>query len=258
MNLPLVDVLREIPKYAKYIKDIMANKRRLTEFETVALIEECSSRVQSILPPKLKDPGCFTIPLAIRKHEVGRALCDLGASINLVPLSVFKKLNLRAPGPTIVLLQLADRSLAVPEGIIEDVLVRVGKFIFPRDFTILDYMADEEVSIIWGRPFLATGGALIDVREDKLKMRVHDEEITFNLYKALNLPTHYEDLCMISVVESKLIEQGPCVEPISMEKKLELEEVVLRAECVKVKEKRVREEREDPPRAREYHVLARP
>ncbi|XP_070017637.1 uncharacterized protein [Nicotiana sylvestris] len=190
----------------------MANKRRLTEFETVALTDECSARVQSKLRHKLKDPGSFTIPLEIEKHE------------------------------------LADRPLAVSEGIIKDMLVRVGKFIFPADSIILDYVDDEEVLIVFGRPFFATGGALIDMREGNLKMRVHDEEITFNIHKALNLPKHYKDLCMISVVESKLIEQGHYVEPTGMEKKIELEEVVLRAERVKVKEKRVRMEREEPLR----------
>nr|XP_016450813.1 PREDICTED: uncharacterized protein LOC107775578 [Nicotiana tabacum] len=159
-----MEVLQEVPKYAKYLRDIVANKRRLREFEMVALTEEYSSRVQSKLPPKLKDPGCFTIPLAIGKDEDGRALCDLGASINLLPLSLLKKLNLGAPRPTTITLPLAGRSLPVLEGIIEDVLVRVGKFIFNAYFIILDYMADEEVPIILGWPFLATGGALIDVR----------------------------------------------------------------------------------------------
>ncbi|XP_016489672.1 uncharacterized protein LOC107809535 [Nicotiana tabacum] len=205
VNIPLVEVLQAVPKYAKYLRDIVANKRRLIEFETVALTEECSTRVQSKLPPKLKDPGCFTIPLAIGKYEVGIALCILGVRINLMPLSVFKLLDLGAPKPTTITLQLADRSLAVPEEIIEDVLVRVGKFIFPTNFISHDYMADEEVPIIVGRPCLATG---FDVREGKLKMRVHDEEITFNVYKTFNLPRYYEDVCMISVVESKLIEQG--------------------------------------------------
>nr|XP_009777454.1 PREDICTED: uncharacterized protein LOC104227023 [Nicotiana sylvestris] len=212
----------------------MANKRRLTEFETVALTDECSARVQSKLRHKLKDPGSFTIPLEIEKHEVGRAFVQAA--------------NLGALKPTTITLQLADRPLAVSEGIIKDMLVRVGKFIFPADSIILDYVDDEEVLIVFGRPFFATGGALIDMREGNLKMRVHDEEITFNIHKALNLPKHYKDLCMISVVESKLIEQGHYVEPTGMEKKIELEEVVLRAERVKVKEKRVRMEREEPLR----------
>nr|XP_009592515.1 uncharacterized protein LOC104089352 [Nicotiana tomentosiformis] len=109
-NIPLVDMLHEVPKYAKYIKDIVANKSRLVEFETVALTEECTSRIQHKLPQKLKDPGSFTIPVRIGEIDVGRALCDLGASINLMSLSVFKQLGLGAPRPTTVMLQLADRS----------------------------------------------------------------------------------------------------------------------------------------------------
>ncbi|XP_075076435.1 uncharacterized protein LOC142163082 [Nicotiana tabacum] len=104
INIPLVDILQEVPKYAKYIKDIVANKRRLTEFETVALTEECSSRIQGKLPQILKDPGSFTIQISIGKHDVGRALCDLGASINLMPLSVFRQLGLGEPRPTTVIL----------------------------------------------------------------------------------------------------------------------------------------------------------
>ncbi|XP_075087602.1 uncharacterized protein LOC107772983 [Nicotiana tabacum] len=164
VNLLLIEMLQEVPKCAKYLRDIMANKRRFTEFKTVTLTEECSARVQSKLPPMLKDLGCFTIPLAIEKHEASRALCDLGASINLMPLSIFKQLKLGAYGHTNVTLQLADRSLAVLEKIIEDVLVRMGKLIFPVDFIILDYIVDEEVPIILGQPLLATEGELIYVR----------------------------------------------------------------------------------------------
>ncbi|XP_016440435.1 uncharacterized protein LOC107766201 [Nicotiana tabacum] len=133
VNLPLVEVLQEVPKYARYLRDIVANKRRHTEFEIVALTEECSARVQR-------------------------------ASINLMLPSLFKQLGLGVLRPTRITLQLADMSLVMPEGIIEDVLVRVGKSILPADFIVLYYEADEEVPIILGRPFLATGGAIIDVR----------------------------------------------------------------------------------------------
>ncbi|XP_070024814.1 uncharacterized protein [Nicotiana sylvestris] len=202
LNIPLVNVLREIPKYAKYIKDIVAHKRKLADFKTVALTEECTSRVQNKLPQKLKDPGSFTIPVRIGNVDVGRALCDLGASINLTPLSLFKQLGLGAPRPTTVMLQLADRSIAHPEGVIEDVLLQIGKFIFPADFIILDYEADELVLIILGRPLLATGDAIIKVREGKMILRVDDEEEVFNVYRAIQLPLHYEELLMISVVEA--------------------------------------------------------
>ncbi|XP_062119744.1 uncharacterized protein LOC133834221 [Humulus lupulus] len=116
--------------------------RRLGEFETVALTEGCSAILKSKIPPKLKDPGNFTIPCSIGGRDVGRALCDLGVSINLMPMSIFKKLGIGEARPTTVILQLADRSMAHPEGKIEDVLVQVDKFIFPADFIILDYEAD--------------------------------------------------------------------------------------------------------------------
>uniref|UniRef100_A0A1S3YY73 Uncharacterized protein n=1 Tax=Nicotiana tabacum TaxID=4097 RepID=A0A1S3YY73_TOBAC len=112
--------------------------------------EECTSRVQNKLPQKLKDPVSFTIPVRIGYIDVGHALCDLGASINLMPLSLFKQLVLGALRPTTVMLQLADRSIAQLEGVIEDVLMQIGKFIFPADFIILDYEVDELVPIILG------------------------------------------------------------------------------------------------------------
>ncbi|XP_070002146.1 uncharacterized protein [Nicotiana sylvestris] len=249
VNLPLVEILQEVPKYARYLRDIVANKRRHAEFETVALTEECSARVQSKLPPKLKDHGCFTIPLSLGKQEVGRALCDLGASINLISSSLFKQLGLGVLRPTTITLQLADRSLVMPEEIIEDVLVRVGKLILPADFIVLDYEVDEEVPIILGRPFLATGGAIIDVRAGKLKMRVDDEEVTFNVYKALKLPKHYVDLWMIIVVELKGIEQSQHVNYSDPDGTTELEEVVFPVERVKMIEKRAKYKRGDLPRA---------
>ncbi|XP_019236126.1 PREDICTED: uncharacterized protein LOC109216433 [Nicotiana attenuata] len=206
----------EVPKYAKYIKDIVANKRRLTEFETVALTEECSSRIQGKLPQKLKDPGSFTIQITIGKDAVRRALCDLGASINLMPLSIFRQLGLGEPRPTTVILQLADRSLAHPEGVIEDVLVQVGSFIFPADFIILDYEPDQEVPFILGRPFLATGRAIIDVCEGKMTMRVGDRVEVFNVYRALQLPAYYEELSMISVVEGDATSLVPYMSPADL------------------------------------------
>nr|XP_009600328.1 uncharacterized protein LOC104095814 [Nicotiana tomentosiformis] len=214
INIPLVDILQEVPKYAKYIKDIVANTRRLAEFETVALTEECSSRIQSKIPHKLKDPGSFTIQISIGKRTVGRALCDLGASINLMLLSVFRQLGLGEPRPTTVILQLVDRSLAHLEGVIEDVLVQVGSFIFPVDFIILDYEPDQEVPFILGHPFLATDRAIIDVCEGNITMRVGDRVEVFNVYKALRLSAHYEELSMISVVESDVTSLVPYRSPI--------------------------------------------
>ncbi|XP_059281361.1 uncharacterized protein LOC132035060 [Lycium ferocissimum] len=186
INIPLVDLLQEVPKCAKYIKDVVANKGRWIEFETVALTKECSSKVRSKIPPKLKDLGSFTISITIGNVENGLAFCDLGASINLMPTS------------------LADRSLAYPDGIIKDVLVELGPFILPVDFVILDYEADKSVPLIMGRGFLATVDAVIRVRDEKMSMTIDGQEATFDVFKATKLPAHYEELKMITVVELEL------------------------------------------------------
>ncbi|XP_060960878.1 uncharacterized protein LOC133031405 [Cannabis sativa] len=202
INIPLVEALEQMPNYVKFLKDILTKKRRLGEFETVALTEGCSAMLKSKIPPKLKDPGSFTIPCTIGGRDVGRALCDLGASINLMPMSIFKKLGIGEARPTTVTLQLADRSMAHPEGKIEDVLVQVDKFIFPADFIILDYEADAEVPIILGRPFLATGRTLIDVQKGELTKLVNDQQVTFNVFNAMRFPDEIEECSRISVIDS--------------------------------------------------------
>nr|KYP40295.1 hypothetical protein KK1_038367 [Cajanus cajan] len=118
---------------------------------------------------------------------VSKALCDLGASINLMPLSIFKRLGIGEVKPTMITLQLADRSVTCPYGVVEDVLVKVDKFIFPTDFVVLDMEEDAKVPIILGRPFLATGRALIDVQQGELMLRVANEKVTFSINEALKL-----------------------------------------------------------------------
>ena len=148
--------------------------------------------LQKKLPPKLKDPGSFTIPCTIGKLDEMQALCDLGASVNLMPLSVYNRLKLGQAKPTTVMLQMADRSLSHPYGIVEDVLVKVGKFIFPADFIILDMEEDEKIPIIMGRPFLATGRALIDVQKGELMLRVDKEEVVFPVFSPIDVPACYK------------------------------------------------------------------
>ena len=172
INIPFADALEHMPSYVKFMKDILFRKKRLSEFETVNLIKECSAILQRKSPKKLKEPGSFTIPCKIGNSIFERALCDLEASINLMPLSIFRRLGLGEARPTTVTLQLADRSLKHHRGVIEDVLVKVDKFIFPIDFIVLDREEDKEIPIILGRPFLATGRAMIDVQEGDLKLKV--------------------------------------------------------------------------------------
>nr|XP_016487200.1 PREDICTED: uncharacterized protein LOC107807359 [Nicotiana tabacum] len=119
--------------------------------------------------------------LMSRNNAFAKALCDLGASINLMPLAIYKRLGIGRAKPTSMLLQLADQTVKRPSGIPDDVLVQVGRFVFPVDFVILDYRVDEEIPIILERPFLATRRALIDCEMGALKIRLNDEEIAFNM-----------------------------------------------------------------------------
>ncbi|XP_061341397.1 uncharacterized protein LOC133287744 [Gastrolobium bilobum] len=144
--------------YAKFMKDLLSRSRKhkLRECETVTLTEECSVIIQKKLPTKLKDPGSFSIPCTIGKVEVNNVLYDLGASINVMPLSIMKKLGIAEVKPTKTILQLVDRSTKQAYGIIEDILVKVDKFIIPVDFVILDIEEDATISMIFGTPFLTT------------------------------------------------------------------------------------------------------
>ncbi|XP_028767666.1 uncharacterized protein LOC114725331 [Neltuma alba] len=173
-----------MPKYARFLKDMFCRKKCLTEYATVALTKETSNIINTQSPLKYKDLGSFSIPYSIGENFESRALCDLGSVVNLMPLSTFKKLYLGEANSTAVTLQLADRSLSHPYGIIEDVLVRVGAFIYLVDFIILDMEEDKEIPLIFGRPFMATSRALVDVEKSTIALRLGDEQITFSMDKA--------------------------------------------------------------------------
>ena len=163
INIPFAEVINQMPNYAKFLKEILSKKRKIAEEGIVNLTATYSAVIQQKLQAKMKDPGSFTIPCPIGKYELKKALCDSGASINLMPLSVMQRLILGELTPTTITLQMADMSMAQPEGVLEDVLVKVGKFIFPVDFVIMKMEEDTQVPLLLGRPFLATGAALIDV-----------------------------------------------------------------------------------------------
>ena len=161
------------------------------------LTATCSAIIQQKLPTKMKDPGSFTIPCSIGKYEFKKALCDFGASIHLMPLSVVQRLSLGELTPTAVTLQMADKSMAQLEGILGDVLVMVGKFIFPMDFVIMNMEEDTKVPLLLGRPFLETGAALIDVQKGELTLRVGNETVHFNLNRSLEHPDVDAESCMV-------------------------------------------------------------
>ncbi|XP_039128925.1 uncharacterized protein LOC120265077 [Dioscorea cayenensis subsp. rotundata] len=153
-----------MPKYAKFMKDLLTNKRKVEELETVALPWNCSAMIQRKLPEKLTDPGSFIIACVIGEVMKEKALADSGASINVMPYKLFLKFGLEDMRPTRMTIQLSDRSIKKPRGVVEDVLVRVDKLIVLVDFVILDLDDDVEVPLILGRAFLNTAGALIDVK----------------------------------------------------------------------------------------------
>ncbi|XP_021773612.1 uncharacterized protein LOC110737583 [Chenopodium quinoa] len=183
VTVPFTELITQVPAYAKFMKDILTRKRAFNEVETVAFTEECSALLQKKSPPKLKDPGSFSIPCHIGNVFIDKALCDLGASVSVMPSSICAKLNMGDLKVTNITLQMADRTVKYPLGIIEDVPVRVGKFYIPVDFVVLDMAKDTQIPIILGRPFLHTAGAIIDVKNGKLTLSVGDDNITFNLGK---------------------------------------------------------------------------
>ncbi|XP_028785464.1 uncharacterized protein LOC114741374 [Neltuma alba] len=182
INISFTEALEQMHKYAKFLKDVLSKKKIFGEFETVALTEDC-------------------------KHFNGKALCDLGASVNLMPVAVFNRLNLGETRPTIVTLLFADRSISHPKGVIENVLVKVDKFIFPADFIVLDCKVDWNIPIILGRPFLATARTLIDVEKGKITMRVNDEKVIFNKNQALKFPNDSLHCNFIDVIDSAVQEE---------------------------------------------------
>ncbi|KAK8715237.1 hypothetical protein V6N13_042575 [Hibiscus sabdariffa] len=164
---------------------MVSKKTRIGEFETAAATEACLAMMNNKVPTKKTDPGSFTIPCSIGNNYSTKALCDPGASINLMPKYVFQKLGIREAKPTTVMLHLADRSYVQPEGKIEDILVQVDKFIFPSNFLIQDYEADEHALIILGRPFLATCRVLLDFEKGELILRVDEHRVILNMFSTL-------------------------------------------------------------------------
>ncbi|GJR21376.1 reverse transcriptase domain-containing protein [Tanacetum coccineum] len=180
-EISLTDALILMPKFASTLKALIGNKEKLSEMARTPLNEHCSAVLLKKLPEKLGDPSKFLIPCDFPRMDECLALADLGASINLMPLSMWKKLSLPELTPTCMTLELADRLISQPIGIAEDVDVKVGKFQFPANFVVVDFDADPRVPLILGRTFLKTERALIDVYEGELTLRVGKEAITFNL-----------------------------------------------------------------------------
>nr|GEY38527.1 hypothetical protein [Tanacetum cinerariifolium] len=191
-ELSFTDALIHMPKFTPMFKKLLNNKDKLIELTKTPLNENCSAVVLKKLSEKLDDPGRFLIPCDFSKFDNCLALADLGAIINLMPLSTWKKLRLPTLNDTKMVLELADRTISKPTGVAENVFVKVGKFYFPADFVVLDFIADPRVPLILGRPFLSIAHALIDVYEWEITLRHDEQSLTLKCDASGNSTPYYE------------------------------------------------------------------
>ncbi|XP_076943428.1 uncharacterized protein LOC143613665, partial [Bidens hawaiensis] len=204
VNIPLLDAIKQVPRYSKFLKELCTSKKKLKGNETIKVNENVSAVLQKRLPPKCKDPGDFTIPCKMGNLTIPRAMIDLGASINVLPYSIFQTLNVGPLKRTGVVIQLADKSMVHPKGVLEDVLVQVNELVFPADFYVLD-MEDGDTSdsssILLGRPFLKTAKKNIDVYNGTLSMEFDGEIINFNIYNAMRYPSDVSYVNWLDVID---------------------------------------------------------
>ncbi|RVW78930.1 hypothetical protein CK203_052347 [Vitis vinifera] len=210
VNIPLLDMIKQVPTYAKFLKDLCIVKRGLQVTKNAFLTEQVSAIIQSKSPVKYKDPGCPTISVNIGGTHVEKALLDLGASVNLLPYSVYKQLGLGGLKPTTMTLSLADRSVKIPRGVIEDVLVQVDKFYYPVDFVVLDtdstVKEENYVPIILGRPFLATSNAIVNCKNGVMQLTFGNMTLELNIFHLCKRHLYpdeeegFEEVCLINTL----------------------------------------------------------
>ncbi|XP_025670325.1 uncharacterized protein [Arachis hypogaea] len=210
-----------MPLYAKFLKELKTRKRNWGEKETIVLTEECSANIQKKFSQKMKDLGSFQIPCIIVDISIEKALCDLGASVNIMSLAMMKRLRIEEAKLKRMNLQLADRTFKFPHGVVEDLFVKVGEFIFLADFVVLDMEEESNASIIQGRPFLATAGAIIDVQKKELVLRLHEEKMVFNVFKGISYPKEsIGEYMMVDTMEKLVqgvLEEDHCEEPMEQD-----------------------------------------
>ncbi|KAB2611126.1 hypothetical protein D8674_019158 [Pyrus ussuriensis x Pyrus communis] len=214
VNLPLLDVIRNMPAYGKFFKELNSYKRKYGPHEKVVVSENVSAVLQRKLPPKLKDPGSFSINITIGDKKVEKAMLDLGASINLMPYFVYLQLGLGDLKATTISLQLADRSVKYPRGIVEDILVQVDKLILPADFVVLDMeeapIHDRELPILLGRPFMATAKTIIDAQSNEpLQTVLSHSQDEFDEEDAL-----MEEVAALEALAPYHLNVSPLLEPL--------------------------------------------
>nr|GEW62482.1 reverse transcriptase domain-containing protein [Tanacetum cinerariifolium] len=202
-ELSFADALVHMPKFAPMFKKLLNNKDKLIELTKKPLNENCSAMVLKKLLEKLGDPGRFPIPCDFSEFDNYLALADLGASINLIPLSIWKKLRLPTLNNTKMMLELADQTIIKPTGVAENVFFKVGKFYFPTDFVVLDFIADPRVPFILGRPFLSTAHAIIDVHEREIILRQDKQSLTLQYGDTPSILQYkFESLNIVDLIDA--------------------------------------------------------
>ena len=206
VNIPLLDVIKKIPSYAKFLKDLCIVKRKLGVNKDAFMTEQSTSLIRNNLPPKYKDPGSPTISIVVGNSKLGHALVDLGASVNLLPYLVYVELGLGELEPSNITLQLADHSMKIPRGIVKDVLVQVDKFYFPVDFVVLDTQLvvnqDTQFPAILGKPFLATTNANIHCRVGLMTLSFGNMTVNLNIFDVIKEIGDNEGVCEVNMKES--------------------------------------------------------
>ncbi|KAM1079812.1 hypothetical protein EV1_014407 [Malus domestica] len=204
VNIPLLDAIKQVPRYAKFLKELCTTRKRISNKEVVQVSENVSAVLQRKLPPKCKDPGSFTIPCVIGNTKFEHAMLDIGASINVMPYSIYASMNLGELKNDGVIIQLADRSNAYPKAVLEDVLVQVDNLIFPADFYFLEMEDSPNVTplpILLGRPFMKTACTKIDVFKGTLTMEFDGEIINFNISEAMKFPKDDHSCFSIDILD---------------------------------------------------------
>ncbi|CAN6567568.1 unnamed protein product [Malus baccata var. baccata] len=205
VNIPLLDAIKQVPRYAKFLKELCTTRKRMSTKEVVKVGENVSAILQRKLPPKCKDPGSFTIPCVIGNTRFESTMLDLGASINVMPYSIYASMNLGALKNDGVIIQLADRSNAYPKGVLEDVLVQVNNLVFPADFYVLEMDESDHapsLPILLGRPFMKTARTKIDVYSGTLSMEFDGDVVNFNLSDSIKYPSDDHSCFSIDIIDS--------------------------------------------------------
>ncbi|CAN6570923.1 unnamed protein product [Malus baccata var. baccata] len=205
VNIPLLDAIKQVLRYAKFLKELCTTRKRMSTKEVVKVGENVSAILQRKLPPKCKDPVSFTIPCVIGNTRFESAMLDLGASINVMPYSIYASMNLGALKNDGVIIQLADRSNAYPKGVLEDVLVQVNHLVFPADFYVLEMDESDHapsLPILLGRPFMKMARTKIDVYSGTLSMEFDGEVVNFNLSDSIKYPSEDHSCFSIDIIDS--------------------------------------------------------